>query len=70
MKAVTIYPAQIFGVDNLLGSIEVGKMVNLIVTDDAPPEFKTIVKHMFINRKPVDLPSRRTRLHDKFKDRP
>src|SRR5215831_8475210 len=69
LKAVTIYPAQIFGVDKLLGSIEVGKMANLIVTDGDPLEFKTIVKHMFINGKPVDLSSRHTRLYDQFKDR-
>jgi hypothetical protein len=43
---------------------------NLIVTDGDPLEFKTNVKHMFINGKPVDLSSRHTRLYDKFKDRP
>jgi imidazolonepropionase-like amidohydrolase len=63
---VTIYPAQIFGVDKLLGSVEVGKMANLIVTDGDPLEFKTIVKYIFNNRKPVDLSSRHTRLYDKF----
>jgi imidazolonepropionase-like amidohydrolase len=70
LKAVTIYPAQIFGVDKLLGSIEVGKMANLIVTDGDPLEFKTNVKHMFINGKPVDLSSRHTKLYDKFNNRP
>jgi imidazolonepropionase-like amidohydrolase len=70
LKAVTIYPAQIFGVDNLLGSVEVGKMANLIVTDGDSLEFKTNVKHIFINGKPVDLPGRHTRLYGKFKDRP
>jgi len=70
LKAVTIYPAQIFGVDKLLGSIEVGKMANLIITDGDPLEFKTSVKQMFINGKPVDLSSRHTKLYDKFKDRP
>jgi imidazolonepropionase-like amidohydrolase len=69
LKAVTIYPAQIFGVDKLLGSIEVGKMANLIVTDGDPLEFKTSVKHMFINGKPVDLSSRHTKLYDKFNSR-
>ena len=62
MKAVTSYPAQIFGVDELLGSIEAGKMASLIVTDGDPLEFKTNVKHVFINGKPVDLSSRHTRL--------
>ena len=70
LKAVTIYPAQIFGVDKLIGSIEVGKMANLIVTDGDPLEFKTTVKHMFINGKPVDLSSRHTKLYDKFNARP
>ncbi|MGH9752628.1 MAG: amidohydrolase family protein, partial [Blastocatellia bacterium] len=70
LKAVTIYPAQIFGVDKLLGSVEAGKMANLIVTDGDPLEFKTNIKHMFINGKPVDLSSRHTKLYDKFKDRP
>jgi imidazolonepropionase-like amidohydrolase len=70
LKAVTIYPAQIFGVDKLLGSVEVGKMANLIVTDGDPLEFKTSVKHMFINGKPVDLSTRHTRLYDKFNARP
>ncbi|MGE0131219.1 MAG: amidohydrolase family protein [Blastocatellales bacterium] len=70
LKAVTIYPAQIFGVDKLVGSIETGKIANLIVTDGDPLEFKTNVKHMFINGKPVDLSSRHTKLYDKFNARP
>src|SRR5499433_989124 len=70
LKAVTIYPAQIFGVDKLIGSIEVGKMANLIVTDGDPLEFKTTVKHMFINGKPVDLSSKHTKLYEKFNARP
>jgi hypothetical protein len=56
-------------VDKLLGSIEVGKIANLIVTDGDPLEFKTNVKLMFINGKPVDLSSMHTGLYDKFKDR-
>ncbi|HWQ32132.1 MAG TPA: amidohydrolase family protein [Blastocatellia bacterium] len=70
LKAVTIYPAQIFGVDKLVGSIEPGKIANLIVTDGDPLEFKTNVKHMFINGHPVDLSSRHTKLYDKFASRP
>lgn len=69
LKAVTIYPAQIFGIDKLVGSLETGKIANLIVTDGDPLELRTRVKHMFINGKPVDLTSRHTRLNDKFKDR-
>lgn len=69
LKAVTIYPAQIFGIDKLVGSLETGKMANLIVTDGDPLELRTRIKHLFINGKPVDLTSKHTRLNDKFKDR-
>jgi imidazolonepropionase-like amidohydrolase len=69
LKGVTIYPAQILGVDKLVGSIETGKVANLVVTDGDILEFRTKVKHMFINGHPVDLTNKHTRLNDKFKDR-
>jgi len=69
LKAVTIYPAQIFGIDKLVGSIEQGKVANLIVTDGDPLEFRTRVKYMFINGKAVDLTNKHTRLYERFKDR-
>jgi imidazolonepropionase-like amidohydrolase len=70
LKAVTIYPAQIFGVDKLIGSVEAGKLANLIITDGDPLEPRTNVKHMFINGHPVDLSSRHTKLYDKYNNRP
>ncbi|MBS1810022.1 MAG: amidohydrolase family protein [Acidobacteria bacterium] len=70
LKAITIYPAQIFGVDKSIGSIEVGKAATLIVTDGDPLELRTKLKYMFINGKQTDLTNKHTRLNDKFKDRP
>ena len=69
LKAVTIYPAQIFGVDKLVGSIEVGKIANLIITDGDPLEPRTKLKYMLINGKQTDLANRHSRLYEKFKDR-
>jgi len=69
LKGVTIYPAQILGVDKLVGSIETGKIANLVVTDGDILEFRTKVKHMFINGHPVDLTNKHTRLYERFKDR-
>jgi imidazolonepropionase-like amidohydrolase len=69
LKAITLYPAQIFGADRLVGSIETGKVANLVVTDGDILEFRTKVKHMFINGHPVDLSNKHTRLNEKFKDR-
>ncbi|HYE72935.1 MAG TPA: amidohydrolase family protein, partial [Blastocatellia bacterium] len=70
LKSVTIYPAQILGVDKLIGSIEEGKIANLIVTDGDPLEFRTKVKYLFINGHPVDLATKHTRLYQKFSKRP
>lgn len=70
LKAVTIYPAEIFGVADKLGSIEVGKVANLIVTDGDPLEVLTQIKHLFINGKSVPLTSKHTELYEKYKARP
>jgi len=70
LKAVTIYPAEIFGVADRLGSIEVGKVANLIVTDGDPLEIVTQIKHVFINGRQVPLTSRHTELYEKYKARP
>jgi len=70
LKGVTINPAQIFGVDKLVGSIEVGKLANLVVTDGDILEHRTRVKHMFIAGRQVEMSNKHTRLYEKFKDRP
>jgi imidazolonepropionase-like amidohydrolase len=69
LKAVTLYPAQIMGVGDRLGSVEVGKLANLVVTDGDLLEARTNVRHLFIAGRPVPLVSRHTVLYDQFKDR-
>jgi len=66
IKAVTINAAEIFGVGDQLGSIEVGKMANLVVTDGDLFETSTSIKHLFISGWNVPLESRHTLLHDEF----
>lgn len=70
LKAVTIYPAEILGVANQIGSIEQGKIANLIVTDGDPLEIRTQIKHVFINGRDIPLTSRHTELYEKYKARP
>ncbi len=69
LKAVTLYPAQILGLDSQLGSIEQGKIANLVVTDGDILEPRTNVKYLFINGRLLPLASRHTELFDSFKDR-
>lgn len=69
LKSVTLYPAQILGVDDKLGSIEVGKMANVVVADGDILDARTNVKYVFIGGRMVPLTSRHTELFDSFKDR-
>lgn len=69
LKAVTLYPAQIMNVADRLGSIEVGKMANVVVTDGDLLETRTHVRHLFIDGRQVPLTSRHTDLNDAFKNR-
>ena len=69
LKAVTINPAEIFGLGDQLGSIEAGKIANIIVTDGDPFETKTQVKHIFIDGWQVPVESRHTLLYDEFLNR-
>ena len=69
LKAVTIYPAQILGIADKYGSIEVGKIANIVVTDGDLLDPRTNVKYLFINGRLLPLTSRHTELFDSFKDR-
>jgi imidazolonepropionase-like amidohydrolase len=69
LKAVTIYPAQILGIADRLGSIEAGKIANIVVTDGDMLDPRTNVKHIFINGRMIPLTSRHTDLFDSFKHR-
>ena len=69
VKAVTLYPAQILNVADRLGSIETGKMANLVVTDGDLLEVRSHVRYLFIDGRPVGLTSRHTELNDAFKNR-
>ncbi|MCI0531480.1 MAG: amidohydrolase family protein [candidate division Zixibacteria bacterium] len=67
LKALTLYPAQILGVEDRLGSLEAGKDATLIVTTGDPLETATQIEMEFIQGKKVDLTSRHTRLYDKYR---
>jgi imidazolonepropionase-like amidohydrolase len=70
LKAITIFPAQIFGVADKIGSLEVGKLANIIVTDGDPLEIVTHVKRLFIGGEDISLETNQTLLYDKFRQRP
>jgi len=69
LKAVTIYPARILGIDARAGSLEIGKDATLIVTNGDPLEIESNVLMEFIQGKKIDLRSRHTVLYDKYREK-
>ena len=69
LKAVTIYPAEIFGVADKYGSLEKNKVANLFVSTGDPFETKTQIEHLFIKGWKIPLESRHTLLYDEFLER-
>ena len=70
LRALTINSAQILGAGDSLGSIEKGKLGDLILTDGDPLEAKTNIKGMFIAGREVPLASRHTREYERWLNRP
>ena len=70
LRALTINPAKIFGVDNRLGSIEKGKDADLIIATGDPLDIRTEVKQLIINGRTIDMSNWWETLYQKFKGRP
>jgi imidazolonepropionase-like amidohydrolase len=70
LRAVTLTPAEILGVADRYGSIEPGKVANVVVWSGDPFEFSTGVEHVFIRGKDIPLRSRQTELLERYKTLP
>jgi hypothetical protein len=70
LKALTIWPAEIFGADKDIGSITQGKLANLVVMSGDPFDLRTQVTNLFIKGRLVPADDRQSRLYDKYKGRP
>ena len=66
LKAITLNPAEIWGVADRLGSLDVGKTANVVVADGDPLDVKTDVKRVFIEGREVPMTSRQTELRDRY----
>jgi imidazolonepropionase-like amidohydrolase len=66
LKALTLNPAQMWGVDKELGSLDAGKLANVVVANGDPLDVKTDVKHVFIDGEEIPLVSKQTELRDEY----
>lgn len=70
LRAITINPAEILGVDDRLGTIEPGKIANLIVTDGDPLEITTRLQHLIIEGRETSTMNKHRELYERYRSRP
>jgi imidazolonepropionase-like amidohydrolase len=70
LRAITLSPAEIFGVADRMGSLAVGRDANVVVATGDIMDARTQVTHVFIDGVAQSLETRHTRLYKEFKDRP
>jgi imidazolonepropionase-like amidohydrolase len=70
LKAVMLNAAQIFGLGDQLGTIETGKLANVIVTSGDPLELQTQVKYLFIKGQLTSLDNRHLAFYEQYRKRP
>ncbi len=66
LKAITSYPAEILGVADRVGSIDVGKDATLFVSDGNPLQTATLVEAAYVQGRRVELTDRHKRLWKKY----
>ena len=70
IRAITLSPAEIFGVSNTLGSIEAGKSATLIITNGDILDHRTNITNVIIDGRETSLDNKHQRLYDRYKARP
>jgi imidazolonepropionase-like amidohydrolase len=69
LKAVTLYPAQILGVADQLGSLDAGKRAHLVITNGDMLQASTQVLAIAIDGKMMPPESKQTKLYDRYRQR-
>jgi imidazolonepropionase-like amidohydrolase len=70
LRAITLTPAEVFGVADRYGSLEVGKVANVVVWSGDPFEFSTGVEHVYIRGREIPLTSRQQELFERYRHLP
>lgn len=66
LRAITLAPAQMYGVAEAVGSIEVGKLADIVIWPADPFELSTYADQVIINGEIIPMQSRQTLLRDRY----
>ncbi len=66
LRAITLYPAEILGVADRLGSLDPGKEASLILVEGDPLDVRSTIRAAWIAGRPVQLDDRHRRFYEKY----
>jgi imidazolonepropionase-like amidohydrolase len=69
LRALTLYPARFLGIDDRVGSLEVGKDATLLITDGNPLEYATNVGQAFVQGRDIDLMDAHREFYEKYSEK-
>ena len=69
LRAITLSPARILGVEDRVGSLDAGKDATLFVSDGDPLDARTQVERAWVGGREIDLSNRQTRLYEKYRQK-
>jgi imidazolonepropionase-like amidohydrolase len=70
LRAITLTPAEVFGVADRVGSLRVGREANIVVWSGDPFEFSTRAEAVLVRGKPALAPSRQDLLVARYRKLP
>jgi imidazolonepropionase-like amidohydrolase len=70
LRAVTLTPAEIFGVADRVGSLQVGREGNVVVWSGDPFEFTTRAEHVFVRGREYNEKTRQDLLIERYRNLP
>jgi imidazolonepropionase-like amidohydrolase len=70
LRAVTLTPAEVFGVSDRIGSLQAGRDANIVIWSGDPFEFSTVPERVFVRGREFTEPDRQQLLTDRYKTLP
>jgi imidazolonepropionase-like amidohydrolase len=69
LRALTLYPAQFLGIDDRVGSLDVGKDATLLITTGNPLEYATTIDQAFIEGRDIDLMDAHRQFYERYSEK-
>jgi imidazolonepropionase-like amidohydrolase len=69
LKAVTLYPARFLGIDDRVGSLQVGRDATLLITTGDPLEYSSTIEQAYIQGRRIDMRDAQRQFFEKYQEK-